>query len=141
MGSVNLKSVLIAGLAAGVALNVVDIVANAFLWADAWETAIDALGIEHETATASSGMTWIVIDLIIGIVIAWLYASMTPRHGAGTNTGLMAGAAVWVVTALMFVGMNGMGILSMDIVLRVLVSGAVAAALGGYAASRLYKEA
>lgn len=141
VGSVNVNKVLIAGLIAGVAMNAVDIVANGFLWSDAWEAAYAALGIDYAAASSASAVMWIVIDLVLGIVIAWLYASMTPRHGAGTRTGLLAAAAVWVTSAAMFVGFGGMGMLPTAIVLRVLVSGALAAALAGYAAARFYREA
>jgi len=141
VGSVNWNKVLIAGLIAGVAMNAVDIVANGFLWADAWAEAMGALGIDYEASGMASAVTWIVIDLLLGVLIAWLYASMTARYGVGTRTGLLAGAVVWVTSALMFVGVSGMGILPMAMVLRVLVSGAVAAAVAGYVAARFYKEA
>jgi len=50
---------------------------------------------------AAGGAVWvmIVVDLLTGILIAWLYAAVRPRLGAGLMTAIIVGLAAW---SLMF---------------------------------------
>jgi len=44
---------------------------------------------------------WILYFVIVGLVVAWLYALARARHGAGPKTGLIAGLVVVVVAVVL----------------------------------------
>ncbi len=41
-----------------------------------------------------------VLDLVTGVVVAWLYAAVRPRLGAGLQTAILTGLVVWVLLFL-----------------------------------------
>jgi hypothetical protein len=42
----------------------------------------------------------IVLDLVEGISILWLYAAIRPRYGSGANTAIIAAIAWWFIVSL-----------------------------------------
>jgi len=51
---------------------------------------------------ASGGAVWVMIvsDLLTGVLIAWLYAAVRPRLGAGLMTAIIVGLAAWCLMFL-----------------------------------------
>lgn len=61
----------------------------------------DGLMIGPEEVKASNALlTMFLTDLCTGLLIAWLYAAVRPRLGAGLMTAIITGLAVWSVTLL-----------------------------------------
>jgi hypothetical protein len=40
------------------------------------------------------------LQILLGVVIIWLYACLRPSYGAGSKTAAMAGLAIWLVVSL-----------------------------------------
>lgn len=141
MAAINTGKLIVGGLVSGIVLFVGDIVFNTVFAKDDWQAIVTRLNLDQAAMESTSGMiSWIVCDLLFGIVTIWIYAGIRPRFGPGPMTAAKAGLAMWATMALMFYGLSSMGIFplayfvkSMGIYLVVMVAAALA---GGY----FYKE-
>src|ERR1700730_14214387 len=97
MSKVNTTRAILAGLAAGLVINIVDFVVNVPILGAQWAAAAKALTIDIEKISATAAVGWITSDFLNGLFAAWLYAAMRPRCGPGAGTGLCAGAATWFI--------------------------------------------
>jgi hypothetical protein len=137
---VNAKRLVLGGLAAGAFLAATD----AFLWGVLFRE-------QSEAAMAAAGLTYaswaipafVVVAFVIGLALAWLYAAIRPRYGAGLGTALRAGGLVWLLCGLIpSIWMASMGLvvgsamLNVVIGLLILVQILAAAAIAGW----LYQE-
>jgi len=139
MGHINYAGVLKGGIAAGVVMNISEIILNGPVASGQMEKELAARNLAP--VTASQGVVFVVITLLLGITTVWLYAAIRPRFGAGPGTAICAGLVVWALSYLYTaITMGVLGINSMGIVVLVVVWSAiemiVAAAVGGY----LYRE-
>jgi len=141
--AINTRKVVGGGLAGGVVLAVLDLVANGVLFADQNTAALNALNpdLAANTQSAAMAVVFVILDLLFGILLVWTYAAMRPRFGPGVKTAALAGLQVWGVVVLMYLGMTFMGMWTwgymMTGALVFLVCMLVASFIGGM----LYKEA
>jgi len=130
----NKARIVLGGLVAGVVVDAIETVVHRFLFKSYAE-----LGREPMTMSGAARL-WI-IGLIFGILLAWLYAALRPRYGAGPKTAIVAGLYLWIVAGLLvWIGFRpllqwGMRLMVIGIVTN-LVAYVVAALVAGY----LYKE-
>ena len=139
MAHINYAGVLKGGIAAGVVMNISQIILNGPVASTQMEKELAARNLAP--VTASEGVVFVVITLLLGITTVWLYAAIRPRFGAGPGTAICAGLVVWALSYLYTaITMGVLGIHSMGIVVLFVVWSAiemiVAAAVGGY----LYRE-
>jgi hypothetical protein len=141
MASINLGRVVAGGLAAGVVANAIDFVTNTYVLAS--DIAAWAPTRNLDPAAMNSGpvaATWIVVDLIFGLLVVSTYAAMRPRFGAGPKTAILAGLALWVAVTIVLFGFTQMGVFSMAL----FVKGSICALINTLAASvvgaAVYKE-
>jgi hypothetical protein len=85
-----------------------------------------------------SGVGWFLIDLAMGIWVAWLYAVLGPRYGARPRTALVAGLAWWILKTLQSAKWAGLGLIPRGVVLAPLVVSLVASLLAAAAGAWLY---
>ena len=100
MASINTGKMLLAGVAAFVVLYVADGLVNGVLLADQWAAYQKSIGKAGEFSGGQLGI-FAVLDLIAGMAVAWIYASIRPRFGSGPATAVRAGLLAWVLTALL----------------------------------------
>src|SRR5437899_10511040 len=87
MGKINLGSVVLGGLVAGVVLNIVDYLVFAVVL---------------KLPVTSGQLIWFVIlDFVYGIGLVWVYAAVRPRFNPGPRTAVIAGAAVCIFVGLL----------------------------------------
>src|SRR6266566_3820206 len=87
MGKINLGSVVLGGLVAGVVLNIVDYLVFAVVL---------------KLPVTSGQLIWFVIlDFVYGIGLVWVYAAVRPRFNPGPRTAVIAGVAVWFFVGLL----------------------------------------
>lgn len=91
MGRINLKGVLLAGLIAGLVLNVFDFLMYGVVLAADMEAAMQAIG---KTMEGQPIWLYVVLDFLFGIWTVWLYAMIRPRYGPGPRTAVIAGLFV-----------------------------------------------
>ena len=95
----NRNKVLIGGLAGGLVANVFESVTNGYLLADRWMAAATAKGFDTSDAAQMTGvMGWVAVTFVFGVVIAWVYAAIRPRFGAGIKTAIIAGLLIWFLS-------------------------------------------
>jgi hypothetical protein len=141
MSRINTGRVVLAGLAAGVVMNVVDAVANGVLLGNAWRTETTALNAAlMDKAAAGSTVGWIAVDLLLGITLVWLYAAIRPRFGPGPRTAALAAVVLWIATHLVYGSYVFMGLYSSSLIGASSLAGLVAVLAGGYVGGKLYRE-
>ena len=140
--AINTSKVVVGGLVGGVVTVVLDSLLNGFLLADTWDAAMTELNpalvgsMESPTTIAS----FVVIDLIYGILLVLLYASIRPRFGPGAGTAIKAAVIAWLFggvawATLAVIGIFQWGLFFIGGVCWLIVS--TGAALVG---ARFYKE-
>ena len=140
MKGINLSRVLLAGLAAGLVIDVSESVLNMSVLGTDMQALLQKTG--ASAMTTSALVIFCILGFILGIVLVWLYAAARTRFGPGSNTATKIAVAAWVL-AYVYPGIGGMmmGIMStrsaMIGLVWQLVELIVAANVGGY----LYKEA
>ena len=140
MKGIDLPRVLLAGLAAGLVINISESILNMSVLGP------DIMAMSQKLGLAPMAMSALVVFFILGflegIVIVWLYAAARTRFGPGSNTATKIAIAVWfLANAFHAIGAANMGMMSarstgISLVWQ-LVEAIVAANVGGY----LYKEA
>src|SRR5437868_199908 len=91
----NSKRILLAGLAAGLVMAVLDAITNAVIFGPAWKEAYVKLGLSSEIPAIP--LFWTSFDLVSGVLIAWLYVAMQPRFAAGVRTACYAAGLQWLL--------------------------------------------
>jgi hypothetical protein len=96
---VSARSVVLAGLLAGLVLNVGEALLHGFVLAEATVEAMAALG--REEGSSGAGLALLIgVTFAQGIVGVWLYASLLPRLKARGARAIVAGFVLWVLSAL-----------------------------------------
>jgi hypothetical protein len=142
MMAMNTQKVLVGGLAAGVVIVAVDFLSHMVLVGDRLEAEVRAVApqVMENFMTTGATVTFIAINLVFGLVLAWLYAAIRPRFGAGPRTAVYAALVLWLVGAMLQFGWVVGGLMSIGtfaIIAPVWLIGLVGAAL---LAGRLYTE-
>lgn len=139
MGKINWGRVMLGGLLAGVVLNVIDAAVYGKWLAADFAAAMQALG--KPGSMSSLIPLFVVLDFVTGIGLVWVYAAIRPRFGAGPQTAVIAGVAVWFFVGLLHaLGEAPMGLFPQRIytitTIVTLIEYALATAIGAY----VYKE-
>ncbi|HEY1805582.1 MAG TPA: hypothetical protein VGG45_13990 [Terracidiphilus sp.] len=98
MGKINVGRLILGGIVAGIAIDVLDYFVDGIWLAPRWATAMAVLG---KGAFTPAQIIWFnVLGILTGITAIWIYAAIRPRFGAGVKTAICAGIAVWLLTVL-----------------------------------------
>lgn len=142
MAGINGKKVLIAGVAAGVLMVALDMLITGTLLADRWNAAMDRLGLPPFTEGGLDDLAVFVgTYVILGLAMAFTYAAIRPRFGAGARTALITGAILWVVGLPIIVGLATMEVFEWSLVAINTVPSLIVYLAGAYVAGWLYAEA
>src|SRR2546425_6230899 len=99
MGKINMQKVLVGGLIAGVVLVAVDFVLYNIILKDQMTAAMTAL---NKPAMTTAQIPWfVVLDLISGVFLVWVYAAVRPRFGAGPATAAKSAIALWFLAGVL----------------------------------------
>ncbi|MCS7158711.1 MAG: hypothetical protein N0A16_13440 [Blastocatellia bacterium] len=127
------ERIVLSGLLAGVVVNVIETVVHRFLF-----RSYEELGREPLTMSGAS-LIW-VVGLVFGIMLAWLYAAIRPRYGAGPKTAILAGFYLWIVAGLLvWIGFSPLLRWGMRLMIIGIVTNLVAYVVAGLVAGYLYK--
>lgn len=135
----NTKRILVGGLLAGALLTVSEGILNAVILMDDYAALMEQYGLS-EASWAMIG--YIGGTFVFGFVVAWLYAAMRPRFGAGAATAVRAGTVLWVIGyAVPTVWFSASGLtLSAGLTALALAWGLVELILAGLVAGWVYRE-
>jgi hypothetical protein len=82
----------------------------------------------------------VVLDLLEGISILWLYAAIRPRYGPGAKTAVIAAFAWWFIVTLGDVTWCSFGFFPPSTVVPLMAGTLPALILATLAGAKLYKE-
>ncbi len=140
MGKINVSRLILGGIVAGIAIDLVDYLVDGVWLAPRWANGMALLG---KPGLSPVQIIWFnVLGLLTGIAAIWLYAAIRPRFGAGAKTAIIAGLAVWFIgvflpnVGLMYV----MQLFSKHLTLYTTLGGSVEVVFGTLAGASVYRE-
>jgi hypothetical protein len=94
MAGINRGRLVGAGLAAGVVLNLFEIVCGA-IFAKPWQEALTARGLTPPEGLAPFSF-YLLIGFVAGMTIVWIYVAARARYGPGPRTAVTTGVVYWL---------------------------------------------
>ncbi len=94
MGRINLGRTILGGLAAGVVVNVGEVVLNAGILSDTLTRILAETGLKEGPFAVPA---YVLSGFLVGVGGVWLYAAVRPRFGPGPRTAVYAALAVWIL--------------------------------------------
>jgi hypothetical protein len=136
MGKINWSRVLGCGLLAGIVWIILGSVVTALLGRDFAALPNNRLG----APTASFVIVNVVLDLVEGISILWLYAAIRPLYAPGAKTAVIAAFAWWFIVSLGDATWCSFGFFPPRTVIPLMLGTPPALMLATLAGARFYKE-
>ncbi|MGD0679769.1 MAG: hypothetical protein ABSC94_30660 [Polyangiaceae bacterium] len=134
----NTKRIILAGLVAGLVMNVLDFITNVPLFGAGCARAYQAIGLRPSDGAIAA--FWTSFDLVAGVLIAFLYAAMRPRFGAGPRTALVAAFIEWLLVHMTLASHMVDGVFPIGQLIGTAACELVSACIGGLIACALYVE-
>jgi hypothetical protein len=98
MSKINFRRWLLAGLVAGVLIDIIGYLVDGVWLKTAWQSGMPSLGL---SGFAPNVWAWFnVLGVVNGLMAMWIYAAIRPRFGAGVNTAFKAAVVTWVIGSL-----------------------------------------
>ena len=129
----NVGRLVLGGLIAGVVANIGDYVINMYLMSDEAAAMVQRLNLST-AAVEGSVLTWVVVDVIWGLLLVFTYAGFRPRFGPGPRTAIIAGVTIWLAVCAVFAGLMSMGVYTQQAYLKsstLTLANTLAASLAG----------
>ena len=139
MGNINMGRVILAGLVAGLVLNIGEFLLNGIVLADQMKTFMT----QHNFTEPKYFIPIAVgLTFVLGIVLVLGYACIRPRLGPGVKTAIMAGLFAWFGIYFYSGIINAvLAGIPTGTMMMVLIWGLVEFSLGAIVGAGLYKEA
>lgn len=140
--AINTPKVLVGGIAAGVVMNVVGFLGNGMLLGPRMNAEMDAVvpGLSQRMMTGASIAVNVVTQLVIGILLVWLYAAIRPRFGPGFKTAAYAALVIWLCGLLFYSGWYLSGMMTASTYVFASLIALITLLAGAYVGGMLYKE-
>ena len=136
MGEANWSRILLCGLLAGTVWIILGALVTGLLGREFAALPNNHLG----TPTPGFVLFNIVLDLVEGISILWLYAAILPRYGSGAKTAIIAAFAWWFIVTLGDATWCSFGFFPPRTVIPLMIGTLPALILATIAGARFYKE-
>ncbi len=139
MAGIRTGRVVVAGLVAGLIINIGESILNVPL---AGEALADALRARNLPPVGGSSIAYfVVMCFLLGILMVWLYAAVRPGLGPGPKTAIIIGVLAWFMTLVWSGGAQvAMGIMPLSLTLFGLAWGLVEFLIASLVGARLYRE-
>jgi hypothetical protein len=139
MANINTGRVLLAGLVAGLIVNISEGILNGVVLAEDWKQAMAALHLPEMGATEIAVFN--IMGFLSGILSIWLYAAVLPRLGSGPKTAAVVALFVWTFGYLFAMAAPLMaGMFPAKLVCLSLIWGLVEMLIALMVGTKLYKE-
>jgi hypothetical protein len=139
MAAINWGRVFLGGVLAGLVLGVLGAINWYWLFGEEVRSTIVRVQ-PNFRLTPAIAVSWILVDLLAGMAILWVYASIRPRYGPGPKTALRAGAAAWFIGVLTQVGWISFGLAPLGLVIANLAMALVVFLAAAVVGAWPYKE-
>jgi len=139
MSGINLVRVLIGGIVAGVVAIAGDYLVNQVILVEDGTQLVQRLNLDREQVEAS-GTTWMIVDVLYGILLVFAYAAMRPRFGPGPRTAIISALTLYLAITVVLMGFMSMGMFVPDAFMRSAGLQLVIALAASLAGAAVYKE-
>ena len=141
MGGINVNRWLAGGVAAGILIWVLEGITSMLLYMDQMEAALAAHGMSMEL-TAGVMVVGVVVSLIAGLTLVFLYAAARPRFGPGPKTAVIAAVVLWFGGWLLsLIGYGMIGLYPTGLLVQWGIVGLVELILAALLGGMIYREA
>ena len=139
---INMSKVVLGGIIAGVVMVAIDFVINTYLLGPQYMTEMDAFkpGSSAAMMAGNAKFVYPLLDIVLGIVLVWLYAAIRPRFGPGPRTAFLAALVIWVASCIAYYGYLQMGMMSSGLWWEFGIAGLVALTISAMAGAKFYTE-
>jgi hypothetical protein len=140
--AINTKKVVIGGIVAGIVMNVIDFISNTYILGARMKAESDAFkpGMADQMMGSSTMISYIVMDLVLGIALVWTYAAIRPRFGPGIRTASYAAILFWILAGIFLSGYMHMGMMSTGLWWTFAFLGLINFLLSAWAGAKFYTE-
>ena len=140
--AINTQKVVVGGIVAGVVMTVIGFISNMFILGARMKAESDAFkpGLADQMMQGRAMVSYIVMDLILGIALVWTYAAIRPRFGPGMRTATYAAGLFWILAGVFMSGFMHMGIMSPGLWWTFAFLGLVNFLVSAWVGARLYSE-
>jgi len=139
MSRINMRRVILGGIAAGVVINVGESILNLVVLGADMEAAMARLNLPPIGGQAIG--VFVFMGFVVGILTTWLYAAIRPRFGPGPKTAMCAGAIAWFFAYFYSgLGMVVMGMFTARLMTIAVAWGLVEILVAAVVGAALYKE-
>lgn len=95
MAGINLKRLLVSGLAAGVLIWLVEGAGAVFLYMEILEARLAELGLSMEMSGFHMAVT-VLVSALVGYALMFFYVGVRPRFGPGPRTAILVAVVFWL---------------------------------------------
>jgi hypothetical protein len=139
MSGINTSRWLAGGAVAGIVIWLLEGLAS-LLYMDEMQTALEGFGLSMEM-TASVWALTVVVSLISGLVLVFLYAAARPRFGPGPKTAMIMACALWLGGWLLsLIGYHMIGMYPTGMLVKWGVIGLVEVNIAAIVGAWIYRE-
>lgn len=140
--AMNTPKVLVGGVAAGVVLIAIDLLTQSYILGDRMKADAEAFrpGITAAMSSGSAIATYVITDLVVGLLLVWTYAAIRPRFGPGPRTSMIAAFLFWILGSFLTAGYMQLGIMSVRTWWMYGFIWLITLLLASWAGARLYSE-
>lgn len=139
--AMNIKKVVGGGLVAGIILNVVDFITNYALGARMRaETEAFKPGLSDQMMAGNAVISYVIMDLVLGIALVFTYAAIRPRFGPGPRTAFYVALLFWLLGLIFNAGYRQMGMISSGLWWTFAVIWLVSFSIATQAGAAIYSE-
>jgi hypothetical protein len=140
--AINAQKVIVGGIAAGIVMNVLGFLGQGMLLGARMNAEMDAVvpGLSQRMMTGATIAVNVITQLVIGVLLVWLYAAMRPRFGPGFKTAAYAALVIWLCGLLFYSGWYLTGMMLASTYVFVSLVALVTLLAGAYVGGMLYKE-
>src|SRR5688500_12444190 len=99
MSGINIRRVILGGLAAGLVANGFDFVITSYVMGTEFAVMVARLNVSQEAARS---WIWVfaVADFLWGLLLVFTYAAIRPRFGPGPRTAIIGAMILWLAFAI-----------------------------------------
>jgi peptidoglycan/LPS O-acetylase OafA/YrhL len=83
---------------------------------------------------------YVIMDFVLGMLLAYTYAAMRPRFGAGPKTSIIAAVVLWIFAGIISANYLIMGMMSQGLWWSVAIGYLVCLIIATLVAGAVYKE-
>jgi peptidoglycan/LPS O-acetylase OafA/YrhL len=142
--AMNTKKVIVGGLVAGVVLNILDFLLNGMVFGASMKAEMNAfkpgMGDAMAQMDTNTMIGYVIMDFVLGMLIAYTYAAMRPRFGAGPKTAIIAAVVLWIFAGIISANYLIMGMMSQGLWWSVAIAYMVCLIIAALVAGAVYKE-